>query len=86
MGVKTDTWGGTAWQHVSTSGGTITLAESSRGIILGVAGSLACELVTMPGTVAQIPLLAAGFEHALQITKIYGASSGTSANSLVVIW
>jgi hypothetical protein len=86
MGVKTDVWGATGWQHVATTGGTITLTESSRGIIVGVEGSLACELVSLPNTVAYFPLISAGNIHPLEITKIYGSSSGTSANSIVTVW
>lgn len=86
MGVKTDTWAGTGAQHISTSGGTITLTESSRGIVVGVAGSFACLLASAPNSVVFFPLLSAGVVHPLQVTHIYGVNSGTAANSIVAIY
>lgn len=59
------------------------LAQSTRGLIVGVSGDVKVDFVGS-GTAVVLPALAAGVVHPFRVSRIY--STGTTATTIVGLY
>lgn len=70
-------------RHVTPSD-TATLAEYSRALFVGGAGSLSVELVGNPGSAITLSQVQPGMVYPLRVSKVL--ATGTSATNIIAFW